>query len=52
MRPRDPSDVGPDALFNFWVDEVDAVLSAEDDVVVTMRIGVSHFSVVADARGT
>ena len=49
VLPCDTSDVRPDTLFDLRIDEVDAVFRAENDVVVTMGIGVGHYSSVADA---
>ena len=39
----DPADIGPNAPFDLRVDEINSVFGAENDVVVTLRIGVGHF---------
>ena len=44
MGAGDAADVRPDALFDVWVDEGQAVFGAEDEMIKKGGIGISHSS--------
>src|SRR5687768_17385786 len=50
MLPRDPANVRPNSILDLGVDPIDAVLRAEHNMVIDLRIRICHrSSIVADA---